>query len=314
MERHNPQLRFSRKQLLLAVIGAIGLYIIVPQIGSFKASLHQLQHPDPLWVVAAVACAAGTYIAAALTYWFLAFRPLQYLQVLLVQFAAMFVNRLLPGGVGAIGTNYAYLHHKQHTAAQAATVVAINNFWGFVGNMLLLVAIIVVTRGNGLNQSISRDFHVDGLLVGGAVLLMIVVVGLIFGGQRFRSALKQLGTQLASYRRRPLVLVQALLSSMLLTLCNVLCLYSCMLALGIHLPLAPVVVIITLGVGAGTATPTPGGLGGFEAGLVAGFAAYRVPVSTALAIALLYRLISYWLTLLVGALAFVVTQRRKTFG
>jgi uncharacterized protein (TIRG00374 family) len=84
-----------------------------------------------------------------------------------------------------------------------------------------------------------------------------------------------------------------------------------MLALGIHLSFVPTLLILTFGVGAGAATPTPGGLGGFEAGLVGGFVAYDVNASAALAIALLYRLISYWLTLLIGAGAFIFCQRQK---
>ncbi|MFI5271393.1 MAG: flippase-like domain-containing protein, partial [Candidatus Saccharimonadales bacterium] len=71
--------------------------------------------------------------------------------------------------------------------------------------------------------------------------------------------------------------------------------------------------IFTLGISTGTITPTPGGLGGFEAGLFAGFVAFHVPVAPALAIALLYRLISYWLALGIGLLAFIEVQRNHLF-
>jgi uncharacterized protein (TIRG00374 family) len=103
------------------------------------------------------------------------------------------------------------------------------------------------------------------------------------------------------------------MSSILLTLSNVLCLGCCALALGVHLPFLIVLLIFSFGLGTGTATPTPGGLGGFEAGLTAGFIAYHVASPAALATALLYRLISYWLPLVVGALALLIAQRQRLF-
>ncbi len=102
-------------------------------------------------------------------------------------------------------------------------------------------------------------------------------------------------------------------TSLVLTLSNVLCLFFCALALGIHLPFATIMLVFTLGLGAGSAVPTPGGLGGFEAGLAAGFVGYGVDASTALAAALLYRLVSYWLPMAAGAVAFIASERRGLF-
>jgi uncharacterized protein (TIRG00374 family) len=118
---------------------------------------------------------------------------------------------------------------------------------------------------------------------------------------------------LLAYRKHPFELKGALLSSMILTLCNVLSLYFCVLALHIALPFIAVLLVFSLGIALGTATPTPGGLGGVEAGLVAGMVAYHVASADALAAVLAYRLISYWLALVIGAGAFVVTERRGYF-
>jgi uncharacterized protein (TIRG00374 family) len=119
--------------------------------------------------------------------------------------------------------------------------------------------------------------------------------------------------QLIAYRQRPLRLGAVLLVSVSLTLCNVASLYYCLAALGVQASFVAVVLIFTLGVGVGTITPTPGGLGGVEAGLVAGLVAYHVSGAEALAAVLLYRFVSYWLALLVGAGAFVAAERRQYF-
>ena len=84
-----------------------------------------------------------------------------------------------------------------------------------------------------------------------------------------------------------------------------------MQALGISLSFAAIVLILSFGVSAGAATPTPGGLGGFEAGLAAALIAYGIDKPSALAAALLYRLISYWLMFVFGGVAFLYSQQSK---
>ena len=307
-------LRVNKKQILLVLLMVIGLYVIVPQIGDFKSSLHLLLKPQPQWVVVAVALTATTYFAGALTYLLLAFKKLRYQQVVLVQLAAMFINRLLPGGIGALGANYAYLRHAKHSPTQAGSAVAINNLLGVVGHVVLVVGTMLLYSGQTNFVSGSNKFINLFLVFSGILALVFVLVYLVFGRKKFVRALKDIRKQLLSYKKRPLRLPLALLSSMSLTAFNVLCLSACAMAMGVHVSFAVVLLIFSFGVGAGTATPTPGGLGGFEAGLVAGFVAYGVATPVALAVALLYRIISYWLPLLVGGVAFIICQQRQLFS
>ena len=100
--------------------------------------------------------------------------------------------------------------------------------------------------------------------------------------QRLLHSAAQVGIQLLSYRQRPSSLLGALLSSISRTLCNVASLYFCLLALNVHLSFIQVLIAFTVGVTLGTITPTPGGLGGVEAGLIAGLVAYRVSGADAL--------------------------------
>src|SRR5438128_357164 len=99
---------FKRRYILLMLVFVLALYVLIPQIGAFKASWHVLSRPVASWTLLAVLMTALTYLAAAGTYCLLAFQPLRYGKTALIQLAAMFINRLLPGGVGALGANYAY--------------------------------------------------------------------------------------------------------------------------------------------------------------------------------------------------------------
>jgi uncharacterized protein (TIRG00374 family) len=58
------------------------------------------------------------------------------------------------------------------------------------------------------------------------------------------------------------------------------------------------------------AAPVPGGLGALEAGLVAGLSTLGVVAGVATSAVLVYRLLTFWLNVPLGALALNVVQRR----
>ncbi len=304
--------QISKKQLLWLGFGLLTLYVIVPQLSSFHRSLAQLRDADKSFVILSLAAVAATYLAAAGVYRFLAFHPLKYLRTVLLQLASMFANRLLPAGIGAIGTNYRYLRRSEHSPTQAGSVVAVNNLLGFFGHTVLLVLLLVFFRPQTRGAQLSQFQHDRWFLTIAAVVVGCVIIAALWHYQRpVKRVLQNVFHQLRYYREQPSRLLWALMCSILLTLCNVLALWLCVKAVHVDLSLTSIMLVFSLGVGAGTATPTPGGLGGFEAGLVGGLVIYHVPSATALAAVLAFRLVSYWLPLLVGAGAFVVAYRRQ---
>jgi uncharacterized protein (TIRG00374 family) len=315
MPKTKPKISIDRREIVLAVLFILALYVLIPQFSSFHDSWRLLRHLNTTWTAFAVYLILTTYLFAALTYYLLALYRLKYFEVVIVQFAATAVNRLLPAGVGALGANYAYLRNRQHNRTQAASVVTVNNLFGLLGHSLIVLFIFLLSSNDNRHLIINSE-HGFSVAVKLFFVLAIILIflGFVFSSKRLKRGFTNLRKQLVAYRQRPGRLIGALLSSMALTLCNVFCLYSCMNAVGIHLPILIVLIIFTFGLSTGTVTPTPGGLGGFEAGLVAGFVAFHVSSGSALAIALLFRLISYWLALLIGLFAFVNTQRNHLFG
>ena len=307
---NNVQFRINYRYVLTGLALLLALYVILPQIGEFRSSWKLLSHPKLSWVLVAIVYTALTYFSAAATYKFLAFTEIKFKTTLLVQVAAMFVNRLLPAGIGALGANFSFLKKHKHTTEQAGAVVAVNNFLGLAGHNILLFGVIFIS---GLSTSqLGTTYQTANLLkIFVAISILVAIFALIFGRMRLQKALKNLFSQLVSYRQRPVSLALALATSMSLTLLNVLSLQACALAIGINLSLAQLFIIFTYGIGAATITPTPGGLGGFEAALAAGFVSFGIATPAALAAALLYRLISYWLALIAGSVAFLVTQKLK---
>lgn len=315
MAKPKNTIAIDRRQVVVALLFILALYVLLPQFSSFRDSWHLLGHLNINWALSAVGLVLATYLFAALTYLLLAFHRLRYHEVIVVQFAATAINRLLPAGIGALGANYAYLRHRRHNATQAATVVAVNNLLGIIGHTLIVIMALFLASDYSRHLAAGSEHKIKVTLEAAlGIVLVGLIAGLIFGRNRFKQALTRIGGQIRVYKQRPHRLGGALVSSMILTLGNILCLYSCMMALGIQLPFIVIVLIFTFGLSTGTVTPTPGGLGGFEAGLVGGFVAYHVSSASALAITLLFRLVSYWLMLLIGMLAFIVSQQRHLFN
>ena len=59
----------------------------------------------------------------------------------------------------------------------------------------------------------------------------------------------------------------------------------------------------------GNLLPLPGGVGGVEGGMIGAFVAFGEPASMALVAVLAYRLVSFWLPMVVGAPAYVALRR-----
>ncbi len=299
-----------RKQLLILVGAVIVLYFIVPQIGSFRHSLKLAESAQTSLLLVSLAFTALSYVSAAGTYCLLAIRPLSYFHTLLIQLAGMFVNRLLPAGIGSISVNYLHLRQSRHNGTQAASVVAANNSLGIIGHMLLLSLLLLPLHSNlpGLQL---HHINNKGVI---AAITVVVLTAWTVAYRRYRRQIKRgvnaFLRQFLEYRHRPGQLLLALICSISLTLSNVLSLWFSVLAMHVSLPFIAVLIVFSLGIALGAATPTPGGLGGVEAGLVAGLVVYHVDSPAALAVVLVYRLISYWAPLLVGAAAFFYSQRR----
>jgi len=311
MAHTTATVRPGRKQWLFLLLALAGLYVLLPQLSIFHSSLQALDHIQSYDVCVAVGLSALTYFAAATTYRLLANKKLRYGRTVLVQLASMFTNRLLPAGIGGIGANYIYLRKSGHTTTQAAGVVAANNLMGFIGHVVLVCVLLAAFHAHLPPLHLLRGHFMFGWF---DKFLVLVFLAVLIAARHFRHRLKRgfrrLFKQLLTFQYRPFRLSGALLTSVGLTLCNILSLYYCTLALHIHVAIIAIVLVFTLGIALGTVTPTPGGLGGVEAGLVAGLVAYRVASADALAAVLVYRLVSYWLMLAIGAAAFVIAERR----
>jgi uncharacterized protein (TIRG00374 family) len=302
----------GRRNLIYLGLLLLLLYIVIPQINKFHKTLSIVRHINFDWLIIGFGFVLATYTMAALSYYLLAKHPLRYLRTLLMQGASMFANLLLPAGVGSISIGFEYLKKNHHTSSQAASVVTLNNLLGFVGNMILLVLVVLFAH---TSLNIPSDPHIYRTVA--IIALIILIIGLIvlYRFKHLRHSLVQflIGVRqnIWDYRRHPIKLITSLLSLMSLTSLYTLSLWACDRAVGLHITFAQALIVLTIGVASKTVTPTPGGLIGAEAGLFAGLVAYGANSADALAVTLTYRLLTYWIPFVMGAVAFLIVQRKQ---
>lgn len=300
----------SRRRVVLLVALLLLIYVAAPQFGNFTEGFANFRHAQPVYLLLCVICTVTTYLLTAATYALMAKKDVALSEMIYVQAATALTNRLLPAGIGSMGLNAAFLQKRGHSLNQALSVVAANNTLGFIGHMLLLVLVLIISGGTimGFEPHISMK----------AVYVAVAIIGFLIGNlivfrnlrmRILRSAWSVL-LGVLEYRDRPKRASLALACSMALTLLYAAALYVSSSALDIHISFAVTFLIFTVATFVGTITPTPGGLVGLEAALVAGFTAYGVDPGSALAIALLYRFITYWLPMIPGFFAFRYVQRQ----
>ncbi len=303
------------KRIMLGVaIGLVALYAIVPQLlglNVFKQAAWPKHWPD---MYISLGYFLVTFIISAMAIMFLAFRRIRLLKTVLVQFASVPLNMLLPAGIGNMGVNYMYLRHQHHSAMQSGMVVSANNLLGLVGNVTILLVLFLVFGFSAPEVKLYWQY-VDWIVAGLLLLIILSIVSLKLLSnhiEHVRNFKRQMIRALVNYRGRPSAFIGAYLCAVAQALLASLSFWYCLSAYGIHVAYASVFLILALSVVVRTGVPTPGGLGGVEASLVAGIlATHSANLTTALASVLAFRLATYWLPLAAGMVALVLAERIK---
>jgi len=300
--------RLSLRLLLQVVVLGLLLYLVFAGLGGLHASMQAIRSADIKFIFVAELAVIGSYICAVLTYMLLAPKRLRFIPTLWIEVSGCLANRLLPGGLGGLGIHALYLKKQGHSLATASATVATNNTLGLVGNLLLLV-LAGFLAGVPLPNLPTKDGpHVA--LVASIVLAVLTTLILAIKKPAIVAATQQVAAYLRLLLKRPARTLGALAVSMGLTAMHASGLYFVLFAL--HNPVGWPVALVAVSAGSlgGALVPTPGGLGGAEAGIAAVLTGLSVSAPEAVAAALTYRGLTYWLPLLPGYLALRVAEKR----
>ncbi|MBT3151417.1 flippase-like domain-containing protein [Streptomyces sp. CHD11] len=300
--------RVRPRTLISLIAGAIGAYFLLTQLTHIEFG-PLVANAQWGWVAAAVLFSAASYFAAAMA--LLGFVPerVPFLRTVGAQVAGSFVKIVAPAAVGGVALNTRFLQRAGVRPGLAVASVGASQLFGLGCHILMLLAFGYLT-GTEKTPSLSPSRTVIGGLLTVAVLVLVVTsVPFLrkFVVTRVRSLFAGVVPRMLDVLQRPQKLVTGIGGMLLLTACFVMCLDASIRAFGdetTSVSLASVAVVFLAGNALGSAAPTPGGIGAVEATLTVGLIAVGLPKEVAAPAVLLFRLLTLWLPVLPGWLAF----------
>lgn len=307
LKMHSKKLLFYLAVIILLIIA------ILPKRNQLIAGINTIKTADMSWILLAMISLAGTYFVVAFIYKILAKKPLNYFTTVLVQVACSFANRLLPSGIGGFGLNVDYLIKNKHKPAESASVVTMNSLIAFTSHFLLIMLALIMSESTF--SSIFKGKSMPWWVIIAVALIAFAIIIILDKRKKLKRKIEKLIKDtlknLADYRKKPINLVVGLFVTAMVTLLYVLAFYACAYSVGLQLTIVQAFLIYTFGALVGAATMTPGGLGGVEAGMVAGLVAVKADYSLAFSAVIIYRLLTFWLPIIPGYLAFWILRRYK---
>ncbi|MEV5450362.1 lysylphosphatidylglycerol synthase domain-containing protein [Streptomyces sp. NPDC052535] len=300
--------RVRPRTLISFIAGAIGAYFLLTQLTHIEFG-PLISNAQWGWVAAAVLFSAATYFAAAMA--LLGFVPerVPFLRAVAAQVAGSFVKIVAPAAVGGVALNTRFLQRAGVRPGLAVASVGASQLVGLGAHILMLLSFGYLT-GVEKTPSLSPSRTVIAGLPTVAVLILVVTsVPFLrkFVVTRVRSLFAGVVPRMLDVLQRPQKLIIGIGGMLLLTACFVLSLDASIRAFGnesTSLSIASVAVVFLAGNALGSAAPTPGGVGAVEATLTVGLIAVGLPREVAVPAVLLFRLLTLWLPVLPGWLAF----------
>jgi glycosyltransferase 2 family protein len=302
--------RIRLRTLVTLVATIVAAYVVIGQFARVDLA-KTLRSADLRWTAVALGLSALTYVAAALSLSGFVARRLSFARTVLAQVAGSFVTLVTPAAVGGAALNIRFLQRSKVPPAVAAASVGVSQVVAFILHLTLLVIFVAITgaRSHALSPPTWAYFVIAGLI---AVVLAVVAVprGRRLLAARLAPTFGQVLPRLAEVVQQPRKLAEGIGGALLLTACYVLCLTTCVLALGGSVAITSAAVVYLTGNALGSAVPTPGGLGAVEAALSAGLTAAGLAGATAVSAVLLFRTLTFWLPVPAGWAAFSYLQRK----
>ena len=308
LDRRRLRRRVSQVTALFVAIALLAL--LAPGLDSIRS---RLEDADPGWLVLGVALEAAScasYVAM--------FGPVFCERMALrtsteIGLAELGVGSLVPaGGLGGLALGVWALRRGGMPTDQVATR-SVGFFLIKCAANFAAVAVVGLAMWLGVGPPQSPALTilpaVLALAVMGGVASLPVVLERASGDGRVARAARTLGRGVSEALRllrtgHPAIL----LGSLGYWAFDNLVLWACFRGFGVHVALTVVLMGYLIGQ-LGGLLPIPGGLGGVEGGLVGTLVVYGVSLRDAVPAVLAYRVIQFWIPLLLSLPAFVSLQR-----
>ena len=322
-----PDTRSVLRRAVAVIIAGVALYAVAPTLTAVVASWPRLSTLAPAWMLVALGAEAAS-IACSVGLLRLALRGGRWRDVAAALLSGTAVTNTVPGGdvVGA-GVQFRVLERTGISTADAAGGLAVASLLDVAGHFLLPVFALPALG----SARVSGDLT-DAALLGLAGFSVIALLGWLTlatdGPLRLVGRVGEWVTARVRRRSSP-GLAERLLAQRDLVRADLgrhwwraallvgghigfdfASLLAALHATGAHPDAAAIMVVYAAGAVIALVPVTPGGLGVVEAGLTSFLVIAGVPASRAVLATLAYRIGSYWLPIVSGAIAYLDVRRR----
>jgi glycosyltransferase 2 family protein len=305
--------RVTARRVMVWLFTGVAVYFLIHQLSDVQLLAQQVKDVDWRWLPAIVAMTVLSYVAAAMSAVGSVPDRLPPWPTFVAQVGASFVNWVTPAKVGGLALGARFMERQGVHAAVAVTGAGINAAAGAVMHTALLGVVVVLVGTGGLDGVHAPSTRTLGL-VGLGILAVSGLVAAVPAGRRlvYRHVLPSLERAVHGIRElsgRPGKLALLFGGSALVTLSYAFGLVYCVQAFGGGPPVAAIIAAYLVGAAIAQVAPTPGGIGAVEAALITGLTAAGLDKEAAVPAVFLFRLITFWLPILPGWVAFTWLQR-----
>ena len=301
--------------IIFLLIGGLAIYLLLPELSNIDQVLVLLARGDRRWLGTTVAIGFLAILASAVSILGSTTRRLPVGRTIAVQVAAAFTGRTTAAGIGFYRINWVYLERIGLRGPQIVAVIGLNRIvTGIVSGVGTILGLVVI--GGAVPISKAQIVLSWPVAVGAAVLVLAIVLFLAspFGRRRVMrpgaERVREIGREILPLLHTPLRAVQLGAGCVAYLLFSAAALATTLAAFTPNFPLVPVLAVFVVGSTLGQLVPTPGGLGAVEAAMIAGLTAIGVSPANSVAAVLSSRLLTYWLPVLPGIVAFRILQHR----
>jgi glycosyltransferase 2 family protein len=233
---------------------------------------------------------------------------LPFIPTVLVQLACTFLNLITPNGIGGTALQLDYLHKEGVPVASGASAMVLSTGVGGAIQMILFLIAASITATSLDNYDTGGSVTLGAIAVGAALIGIVLAIPKVRG--KVVPAVTRALRDIWAVLRNPKKGAQLIGGDTAGNLIYPALLGLCLMAFGVHLNFAQLVVV-QVGAGMlGNLAPVPGGIGVQEAALTAGLTAFGVEANTALATVLVFRGITFALPPVFGYFTLQALRRR----
>ena len=306
-----------------AAAGIVVLLLLFGKRAEFAAAWHRLGGFTPGWLAAAAVAEAGSlWLYATLQHRVLrlTFAKPAMSGLLLLSLANDAIANTVPGGP-AVSSAYRYRYYRKHGATSEGagwTIFTVLIAQAIAMSLILLLGVLIALSGSATGANARTAVAGIVIIVAAIAVLarrdlvlrvaaaIVRAIGRAGIGERIAATLERM-------RQIPLGTWQAAWVVVLAAgvwLADFSCLLCAFRAVHAAIPWSGVLLAYCVAEIAGMLPVVPGGIGIVEGSLAAILAAYGTERASALAAALSFRLVSFWLAIVIGWISVAAIARR----